>query len=217
MKNLVSVMLVLTTMFQASSVVASKMPVWEDVHRRASEFASQYPYKEGDVEKSFSYPDASMYSSGFEKRDDGVEYECPGIYHDDHAMFFNSYDLKKGYMTIITNGVESQYSKQCMIYNGRTLVPYGVFEEIGCDIEYDEKMDVLTISQDDVVLEIMPYMIGMRKNKAEGFYVPLSPCARYVDDILYVPVRAVANELSINVGWDGDTYSVYLTQNSNEN
>ena len=30
-----------------------------------------------------------------------------------------------------------------------------------------------------------------------GFYVPLEVCARFIDGILYVPVRAVAEEFGI--------------------
>ena len=45
-------------------------------------------------------------------------------------------------------------------------------------------------------------MIGMRINQADGYYIPLVPCARIVNDILYVPLRAVAEELGFYVDWN---------------
>lgn len=50
----------------------------------------------------------------------------------------------------------------------------------------------------------------MRKNQADGFYVPLEVCARIIDDTLYVPVRAVSDEFGLNVNWDGSTSTVTL-------
>ena len=58
-----------------------------------------------------------------------------------------------------------------------------VFKEVGCDVSYDENTWVATLKKGETVLEIMPNLIGMRKNQANGFYVPLEVCARFVDDI----------------------------------
>lgn len=43
-----------------------------------------------------------------------------------------------------------------------------------------------------------------------GFYVPLEVCARFIDGILYVPVRAVAEEFGIKIFLDNTTQTVYL-------
>ena len=53
---------------------------------------------------------------------------------------------------------------------------------------------VAAISKGDTTLEIIPNIIGMRKNQAEGYWVPLEVCARFVNDTLYVPLDAVAKE-----------------------
>lgn len=193
-----------------SEVFDYEIPAIETLCDKAKEFASQYPYKEGDVEKTFAlYPDIA-YTSGIEKKSDGTEYECPAIYNDEHALYFNSYDLKKGDMTIVVFGEESEYSHQCILYNGVTLVPAGVFAELDCNISFNKELYVLTISKNDVILEIVPHLIGMRKNQTEGYYVPLRACARYLDGELYVPVRAISEEFGINVGWNGESYTVTL-------
>lgn len=192
-------------------VYADSIPTPDIISETALEFASKYPYKEGDIETSFSlYPDVN-YTSGIETRNDGVQYECPAVYFDDHAVYVNDFDLKKGEMNIIINDKSSAYSKNCILYNGVTLVPADVFEELGCLKEYDENYYVTKLTKDDVVLEIIPYLIGMRKNQDNGYYVPLNACARYVDNELYIPIRAVAEEFNINVSWDGESYSVILS------
>lgn len=81
-------------------------------------------------------------------------------------------------------------------------MPVSVFTDVGCYVDFNEATYVATISRNGTVLEILPNLTGMRKNQDNGFYVPLEVCARFVDDILYVPVRAVAEELELYVSWD---------------
>ena len=50
----------------------------------------------------------------------------------------------------------------------------------------------------------------MRKGQANGLYVPLSPCARFIDDKMYVPVRAVAQEFDLKISWNEETRTVEL-------
>ena len=80
-------------------------------------------------------------------------------------------------------------------------MPVYVFAEVGCNVDLDENTYVATLEKDDTTLEILPNLIGMRKNRADGYYVPLEVCARFVDDVLYVPVRAVADEFGLSVDW----------------
>lgn len=190
---------------------------YEDVSTKAIrekqlEFASQYRYKEGDFDKSFSLYPGIIYTSGIEYTADGTAYECPAIYVDEHAMYANSYSLKKGETKFIINGMANQYFDQCVLYNSRLLVPVNAFAEVGCDVRTNTDTYVTTISKDGVILELLPNLIGMRKNQANGFYVPLEVCARIIDNTLYVPVRAVSNEFNLNVDWDGTTNTVTLNK-----
>lgn len=180
--------------------------MWNKAHR----FASRYDFREGDSDKSINLYHAMAYTSGIEKREDGTEYECPAVYNDDDAKMFGSYELQKGEMGLTVNGKPSEYGSQCVLYNGITLVPYSVFKDLDCTVNFDSELYLITISRNETTLEIIPHLIGMRKNKAEGYYVPLEVCARAVDDVFYVPVRAVASELGINVGWNGASHTVTL-------
>lgn len=173
-------------------------------------FASQYDYHEGDFDKSFDEYPGIPYTSGIEYRDDGSEFECPAIYIDAHAMFFDSFKLEQKNVVFKINGYEDQAYDRCVLFDDRLLVPFDVFAKVGCEADFDEDTYVATISKDGTILEILPNLIGMRKNQQNGFYVPLEVCARFIDDTLYVPVRAVANEFNLGISWSQETRIVAL-------
>lgn len=185
----------------------------DSIREKQLQFASRYEYHAGDFDKSFELYPGIAYTSGIEYAEDGTSYECPAIYVDAHADFVDSYNLKRGEAKFILNGMTNQYTGQCILYNSRLLVPVKVFEEVGCGLEFNESLYVAKLSKADTILEILPNLIGMRKNQENGFWVPLEVCARFVDDTLYVPVRAVANEFGLSVNWDNDTYTVTLDSN----
>lgn len=194
----------------ATAAYAVDLPDIHDYYDIAQDFSSQYQYKEGDVEKTFAEHAGEYYSSGIETREDGVEYEFPIMYFDEDAKFFNDYDLQKGEMALSINGGMSDYGQECVLFNGTTLVPVSVFEGLGCTSEFLDEFYVTRLSKGDTVLEIIPQSRGMRKNQAEGYYVPMPEVARYVDGVLYVPLRTVAEQLGITVGWNGDTKTVTM-------
>ena len=173
----------------------------DNISKLSKAFASQYLYKEGDTEKSFAlYPDI-IYTSGIEKTADGKEYECPAIYDDLMVPEFVS-GIKKDTAKLLINGTESVYSVSYAVFKEKMLVPMDVFNLAGCNVQFDEARYVAAISKNSTVLEILPNIIGMRKNQAEGFWVPLEVCARFIDNVLYVPLDAVASEFGITALWD---------------
>jgi len=188
-----------------ASIRGTRGMTWDtsltNIDKLAQAFASKYPYKEGDTEKSFElYPDI-IYSSGMEKTADGVEYECPAIYDDRHA-----YDLVNTMSVVPAKLVieDSSYETQYAVFNSKVLVPYDIFKLIGCDVLFDKDTYVATISKKDTTLEIIPNIIGMRKNQAKGYWVPLEICARFVEDSLYVPLEAVAKEFGYVMEMNSD-------------
>ncbi|MBO5453192.1 MAG: hypothetical protein J6A69_04420 [Clostridia bacterium] len=164
----------------------------DNINELAQTFAAQYPYKEGDTEKSFElYPDI-IYSSGMEITVDGVEYECPAIYDDNQVYeLVNQIQVNPAKFVIGSSSYEIQYAA----FNSKILVPYDVFKLLGCEVLFDKNSYVATISKNDTTLEIIPNIIGMRKNQADGYWVPLEICARFVNDALYLPLDAVAKEI----------------------
>lgn len=182
----------------------------EALRNKQLNFAMQYDYHKGDFDKSFEEYPGIAYTSGIEYRQDKSEYECPALYADAHAMYFEDFKLEQKKVTFKINGEENPLYNKCVIFNDRVLVPADVFKETGCDVTFDENTYVITVSKDGTVLELLPNLIGMIKNRQEGFYVPLEVCARFIDDIPYVPVRAVTNEFKLEVLWDADTRTVFL-------
>ena len=208
-KRLSGVIALIVLMQSVCSYAYSDMSI-DFLREKQLEFASKYDYHEGDFDISFNLYPGIDYTSGIEQREDGTEYECPAIYVDDHAVLYDDFSLRKGEAKLLIDGKKSLYYDMCILYNSRTLIPVDAFIEAGLNVSTDYETYVTTISKGETVLEILPYLIGMRKNGAEGFYVPLEACARIVDDTLYVPLRAVSDEFGLSVGWDGDTKTVYL-------
>lgn len=178
-----------------ASIRGTRGMTWDtsltNIDRLAQDFASQYPYKEGDTEKSIElYPGVTC-MLGMEKTAEGIEYECPAIYDDRHA-----YDLVNTMSVVPAKLVieDSNYEITYAVFNSKVLVSYDIFKLIGCDVLFDKDTYVATISKKDTTLEIIPNITGMRKNQAKGYWVPLEICARFVEDSLYVPLEAVAKE-----------------------
>ncbi len=173
----------------------------ENISEMSKRFASRYDYKVGDTEKSFElYPDI-VYTSGIEKRKDGTEYECPAIYDDLMAMEEIN-NITKDSLTLIRKDSLEVEGIDYLTFKGKMLVPVNVFRQMDCDTQIDKSAYVATISKGETTLEIMPNLIGMRKNKAEGYWVPLEACARVRFSTIFVPLEAVAKELGIELEWD---------------
>ncbi len=177
------------------SIRGTRGMMWDtsltNIDRLAQNFASQYPYKEGDTEKSFELYPGITCLLGMEKTKDGVEYECPAIYDDRHAYeLVNTMSVMPAKLVISDSNYETQYA----VFNSKVLVPYDIFKLARCDVMFNKDTYVATISNKDTTLEIIPNIVGMRKNQAEGYWVPLEICARFVGDTLYVPLDAVAKE-----------------------
>lgn len=182
----------------------------EHISKLAQSFALQYEYREGDTEKSFAeYPDV-LYTSGVEKRADGKEYECPAVY-DDNMVAAQLAEMQAGELCLFVNGEKTGITSYAL-YQSELLVPAELFRCFGCVVSFEEESYVLTIQKDETTLELLPNLIGMRKNKAEGFWVPLKTCARMIEGSLYVPLEGVAAEwnLSIQTDMTAGTLTVIL-------
>ena len=179
----------------------------DHINELAQTFAAQYPYKEGDTEKSFElYPDI-IYSSGMEITVDGVEYECPAIYDDNQVYeLVNQIQVTPAKFVIGSSSYEVEYTT----FNSKLLVPYDVFKLLGCEVLFDKNSYVATISKNGTTLEIIPNIIGMRKNQSDGYWVPLEICARFVNDTLYLPLDAVAKEFGYVAESNSDSSVITL-------
>lgn len=210
MKKKISILLVLASVFAfgATGAFAESYTQIEEYYNKAQEVAKRYEYHEGDIERSMElYPDREP-MRGIEYTENGMAYELPGVYFDHMAMYVNSYHYTQRPVKIVLN--EEEMETDTVIYNNRVLVPGRLFEEIGCNVAYDPEYYLFEISDDNTVLELMPHLLAMRKNKENGMWVSLNAVARMVNGEVYVPVRDVAYEFGINVEWDAKSGTVIL-------
>lgn len=188
----------------------------DTIARKWYEFILQYPYGDITYEESvkisnemleaYPYPVFSIQRSSASS--DKNYYIYFGYSFDGQAAFFGDTSTFSS-AKIIANGEEYQGT----MFKSRSLASTEVFESLGCEVSFDEETYVTTISKGENVLELMPYILGMRKNKEDGEWIPLEICARYANEEgteLSVPVRAVAEELGISVEWDNDIKAVVL-------
>ncbi len=124
---------------------------------------------------------------------------------------FASSDVK-----VLVNGTEVTFDQPPVIEDGRTLVPArAVFEAMGASVFWDPAVSggyvsVVTNSK-SVVLYVSEadsweYMLIDNFNK-----VSLDVPAKIKDGRTLVPLRAIGDALSFEVGWDGETRTASLT------
>ncbi len=209
-KKVIAALTVSALTLGSGVALAREYDVREEIAPKIEEFCRRYSFDEGNLEKTFGLYDCSLYSSGIEERGDGTFYEQPALYYDDEAGLYGDFELNGLRLGLTVNGTASAWSGKCFAHNGRTLVPVDVFRELGYSVNWDAESFVATVTDGGTVLEILPNLVGMRKNRDEGYYVPTAPCARMINDMLYVPVRIVAEELGAKVDYIAETGSVSL-------
>ena len=124
---------------------------------------------------------------------------------------FASSDVK-----VLVNGTEVSFDQPPVIEDGRTLVPArAVFEAMGASVFWDPAtaggyVSVVTNTK-SVVLYVSEadswqYMLIDNFNK-----VSLDVPAKIKDGRTLVPLRAIGDALSFEVGWDGESRTASLT------
>lgn len=178
----------------------------ENVVIYAQDFASQYEYKEGDTEKSFElYPDI-VYTSGVDKTRAGKEFEWPAFYDDNMAQNLVS-AIKSG--EAIIDGTHRKINY--IIFADKMLIPAKELDLQGVSVSVNPASYVATVKNEETVLEILPNLIGMRKNRQEGYWVPLEVCARIYNNEFYVPLDAILYEFGFKAEFDADKNIIKIT------
>ncbi len=112
-------------------------------------------------------------------------------------------------ITMTVNDTFIQMDTKPFLYNGTTFVPVRfVSEAIGAEsVTWDTQTDTATIYHEGTVIELPK---GKDGGYVNGRYVPIENGIRLVDERLFVPVRFVCEELSCEVDWIFDTYTVNI-------
>lgn len=111
--------------------------------------------------------------------------------------------------------------QNAVIVNGVTLVPArGVFEAMGCDVDWDEKARKVTVTSDTGVREVYITIdsdimtVGtfeslMKRNDVDK---TLEVPAQIMNDRTMIPLRAVSEAMDCTVDWDQDAYVAKITK-----
>ncbi len=110
---------------------------------------------------------------------------------------------------VVVNGQEVTFPDQKpIIEDGRTLVPArGVFEALGATVSWDGNTSTAVIKTDSKDIAIT---IGQRHIVVNAKRIPIDVPAKIINGRTMIPLRAVAEALECEVGWDGATYTATI-------
>ncbi|MBE7060214.1 MAG: hypothetical protein E7389_05280, partial [Ruminococcaceae bacterium] len=96
------------------------------------------------------------------------------------------------------------------IVNDRTMLPIRfVAEALGAKVAWNDELKLVTITRDDVVIELY---IGSNVAYVNGEAVELDAASFIANSRTYCPVRFVSESLNANVEWKADTKQVVITK-----
>lgn len=113
---------------------------------------------------------------------------------------------------IQVNGETVASDVQPTIQDDRTLVPIRVIsEKLNAKVDWDASNRRVTIQKADRVVQLD---IDKRVAIVNGEELPLDAPAKLLGGRTFVPVRAVASMLGAEIGWEADTRTVKVAQNT---
>ena len=147
-----------------------------------------------------------MYTSGVDKTRAGKEFEWPAFYDDNMAQNLVS-AIKSG--EAIIDGTHRKINY--IIFADKMLIPAKELDLQGVSVSVNPASYVATVKNEGTVLEFLPNLIGMRKNRQEGYWVPLEVCARIYNNEFYVPLDAILYEFGFKAEFDADKNIIKIT------
>ncbi len=129
-------------------------------------------------------------------------------------------DKEKGEPDVIVDGSKIIFSDQnAQIIDGITLVPArGVFQAMGCDVEWDDTDRTVTVTSSTgvryvkIVIDSDVMQISTYKNlmEREDYEYSLEVPAQIINDRTMIPLRAVSEAFNCDITWDADLYTVNI-------
>lgn len=119
-------------------------------------------------------------------------------------------------ITVTLNGEKLKFDVDPYIENDRTLVPMRkIFEAVGANVAWDDEMKTVVASR---MISNNPIFVAIQIGGESAFVnnvkTNLDTPAKIVDDRTFVPLRFVVEALGEKVEWDGNTYTVIITTNT---
>lgn len=113
-------------------------------------------------------------------------------------------------MKIKVNGRYIESDSDPMIFNDRTMVPIrAVAEALGYSVSWDSEYQLVGLSNgiNGIIFGVGYYEVI---KDGEEYYIDSAPFI--LADRTYIPVRAAAELMDAEVGWDGSTQTVIITR-----
>ena len=117
-------------------------------------------------------------------------------------------------ITVYVDGTKVNFDQQPIIKDDRTLVPMRrIFEALDAQVFWDEPSQSVTAVKGTDVFLMHIGKAELYKNGQLAYTMPVP--AQIVNDRMLVPLRAIAESLGCEVGWDGIDYVVDITSEGN--
>ncbi len=116
-------------------------------------------------------------------------------------------------ITVIVNGEKIEFADQePIIKNDRVLVPLrGVLEEMGIEVSWNEFSESIYAERG---LAYALFNVGSGTLITDSGEVTLDAAPEIINDRTMVPLRAIAEAFDADVEWDGETYTVTVTDSN---
>lgn len=117
-------------------------------------------------------------------------------------------------VTVFVNNNPITSPVPARIINDRTMLPMrAIFERLGADVNWVEEEKMIVATREDLLIVMKigdSIMTVQRTSSNELTAVELDSPPFIENGSTLVPVRAVAESLGAEVGWNGDTYTVTI-------
>ncbi|MBO5743935.1 MAG: peptidoglycan DD-metalloendopeptidase family protein [Clostridia bacterium] len=118
-------------------------------------------------------------------------------------------------VSVYLNGQKIEFDTQPTILNGRTMVPVrAILEAAGAIVGWDGTNNMITAEKDGTTISfgIGSNTMAVKKyGRTEVIELDVAPCL--INERTYVAIKHVAENLGINVGWNGEMQRVILDSN----
>lgn len=117
-------------------------------------------------------------------------------------------------ITVYVDGEKLSFDQAPIIQDDRTLVPMRkIFEALNAEVFWDEPSQSVTAVHGTDVILFRIGEAGLYKNGQLSYTMAVP--AQIINDRTLVPLRAVAESLGAEVGWDGINYVIDITSVGN--
>lgn len=111
-------------------------------------------------------------------------------------------------ITVYVNGIDLYFASEPVVKNQRTMVPMRkIFETIGADVKWDNKTKTAIATLNDKEVKVS---IGSEAGYVNGSKIQLETAPFIQDDITFVPLRFISENLGADVKWDGEAKRVII-------